>query len=64
MRIPPGGRTGRRHERGIVLLLTLAVLFISIALVAQLAIGSSVAHASMRNRADAVRMKWACRSAA
>lgn len=47
-----------------MLLLTLAVLFISIALVAQLAIGSSVAHASMRNRADAVRMKWACRSAA
>jgi hypothetical protein len=64
MRIPPGGRHGRRGERGIVLLLTLAVLFISISLVAQLAIGSAVAHASMRNRADTVRMEWACRSAA
>jgi hypothetical protein len=55
---------GRPRERGIVLLLTMAVLFIAIALVAQLAVGSSVAYLSMRNRADLVRMDLACRSAA
>src|SRR5688572_19935852 len=55
---------GRPRERGIVLLLTMAVLFIAIALVAQLAVGSSVAYLSMRNRADVVRMDLACRSAA
>jgi hypothetical protein len=54
----------RPRERGIVLLLTMAVLFIGIALVAQLAVGSSVAFLSMRNRADSVRMELACRSAA
>lgn len=64
MRIRPGVSLARRRERGIVLLLTLAVLFISIALVAQLAIGSSVAFVSMRNRADTTRMEWAARSAA
>lgn len=64
MRLHPGRQKVRRGERGIVLLLTLTVLFISLALVAQLAIGASVAHASMRNRADTVRMDWACRSAA
>lgn len=58
------GAPARPRERGIVLLLTMAVLFIAIALVAQLAVGSSVAFFSMRNRADVVRMDLACRSAA
>ncbi len=64
--LPGPGRAARarQRERGIVLLLTMAVLFIGIALVAQLAVGSSVAFLSMRNRADSVRMELACRSAA
>lgn len=60
--LPPA--PARAGQRGIILLLTMAVLFIAIALVAQLAVGSSVAFFSMRNRADVVRMELACRSAA
>ncbi len=63
MRTTQPGRAGSR-ESGVVLMLTLAILFVAIALSTQLALGSSVVHGSMRNRADRVRMELAARSAA
>ena len=49
----PGRRAG---QRGVVLILTLFVLFITIAMVSQLSIGASVAWNSTRYRADKTRM--------
>ncbi len=55
--------TTRRGERGVVLILTLFVLFLVIALIAQLTLGAEVAHQATMNRSNRVRMRLAIRSA-
>ncbi|MCP4094541.1 MAG: hypothetical protein GY747_13980 [Planctomycetes bacterium] len=55
--------TARRGERGVVLILTLFVLFLVIALIAQLTLGAEVAHQATMNRSNRLRMRLAIRSA-
>ena len=52
------------REGGVVLILTLFVILITYALVAQLTLGTSVASQTTRNAADRIRMRAACMSAA
>jgi len=54
----------RDGERGVVLILTLLTLLITVAMVTQLTVGSSVAWNATRYRADRIRMEHATRSAA
>jgi hypothetical protein len=66
MRICSGSSRLRRRpggERGVVLVLTLFVLFITIAMMTQLSIGSSVAWNATKYRTDKLRMEMASRSA-
>ena len=55
--------SARRGERGVVLILTLFVLFLVIALIAQLTLGAEVAHQATMNRSDRLRMRLAIRTA-
>ncbi|MDP7062384.1 MAG: type II secretion system protein GspK [Planctomycetota bacterium] len=55
--------TARRGDRGVVLILTLFVLFLVIALIAQLSLGAEVAHQATMNRSNRLRMNLAIRSA-
>lgn len=57
---PPAPRES--DERGVILILTLFVLFLVIALIAQLSLGAEVAHQSTMNRANRIRMRLAIRS--
>ena len=50
-------------ERGVVLILTLFVLFLVIALIAQLSLGAEVAHQATMNSSNRLRMRLAVRSA-
>lgn len=59
----PTSRTTRGGERGVVLILTLFVLFLVIALIAQLTLGAEVAHQATMNRSNRLRMSLAIRTA-
>ncbi|RMH01798.1 MAG: hypothetical protein D6702_10415, partial [Planctomycetota bacterium] len=61
MKTPAGASAGRR---GVVLILTLFVILITYALVAQLTLGTSVVAQTTRNAALRLRMRAACTSAA
>ena len=54
----------QEREGGVILILTLFVLLISYALVAQLTLGTAVAWQTTKNASARVRMEYACRSAA
>jgi len=62
MRLRPGA--GPDAARGVVLILTLFVILITYALVAQLTLGTSVASQTSRNAALRIKMRSACTSAA
>lgn len=53
-----------RQDQGVILILTLFVLFLVIALVTQLSLGAQVAHTATVNRAVETRMQMAAVSAA
>ncbi|MFK5954931.1 MAG: type II secretion system protein GspK [Planctomycetota bacterium] len=55
---------GRPGERGVILILTMFVLFLVIALITQLSLGAEVAHQATSNRANHLRMTLACRTTA
>ncbi|MBC8329626.1 MAG: general secretion pathway protein GspK [Planctomycetes bacterium] len=61
MRTRPGAASDA--ARGVVLILTLFVILITYALVAQLTLGTSVASQTSRNAAMRIRMRSACTSA-
>ncbi|MGB0954112.1 MAG: hypothetical protein ACPG31_12895 [Planctomycetota bacterium] len=50
----------REGERGVILILTMFVLFLVIALITQLSLGAEVAHQATANRANQVQMRLAC----
>jgi len=53
-----------REERGVILILTLFVLLICYAMVAQLTLGTAVAWQITKNASDRIRLEYACKSAA
>lgn len=53
-------RQTRGGERGVILILTMFVLFLVIALITQLSLGAEVAHQATSNRAHQVQMRLAC----
>jgi len=55
---------GRTGERGVILILTMFVLFLVIALITQLSLGAEVAFQATSNRSNHLRMELACRSTA
>ncbi len=63
MRVLPSRRAAR-SQRGVILILTLFVLFLVIAMVTQLSLGAQVAHTATVNRAVDTRMRMAAASAA
>ena len=58
------GPKTRSGERGVILILTMFVLFLVIALITQLSLGAEVAHQATANRSNHLRMELACRSTA
>lgn len=50
----------REREHGVILILTMFVLFLVIALITQLSLGAEVAHQATANRANHVQMRLAC----
>lgn len=57
-------RHRREGERGIILILTMFVLFLVIALITQLSLGAEVAHQATSNRSSHLQMELACLSTA
>lgn len=57
-------RHAREGERGIILILTMFVLFLVIALITQLSLGAEVAHQATKNRSSHLQMELACLSTA
>ncbi|MHC4823648.1 MAG: hypothetical protein ACYTEP_06485 [Planctomycetota bacterium] len=57
-------RRARGDERGIILILTMFVLFLVIALITQLSLGAEVAHQATANRSSHLQMELACLSTA
>lgn len=57
-------RRARSGERGIILILTMFVLFLVIALITQLSLGAEIAHQATSNRANQVQMRLACLTSA
>ncbi len=54
----------RSQQRGIILLLTMFVLFLVIALITQLSLGAEVAHQATANRSSHILMELACKTTA